>query len=299
MLHGKLPRDFDPDRIDRRFYHDHAVTLMAFRLLKPDHELLKNVEKVALAVQAEILRSPGIDQLTIDELSELTGLGRHETDAAIKALGAIGPFFTGVSDGNSYRMPRTCFINGDRGYDAPLAFTTLDDAMAKAYRIQSLNGLPTDFLQEAKGTGSEDRPKQRSSVTVLKKRTAFVIMAMDPAQPGLVDVLEAIKTVCATFGIKAHRADEIQHEDKITDVILEEIKNCEFLIADLSFERPNVYYEVGFAHALDKKPILYRKSGTALHFDLAVQNVPEYKNITDLREQLRIRFEAILGRTAP
>ena len=300
-LHQQLPRNFNPDRIDRRFYRDNAVTLMGLRLFKPDHELLKNVEKVALAVQNEILKSPGVDELTLDQIKEITGLDGLQTIAAIHALGELSPFFTGMSDATHSGRPRTYFINGNYGYDAPLAFTTLDDALMKAYRIEATSlRYPVALPEPTEPSGSKRAPsaKQRSDTISLKKRTAFVIMAMDQARPELVDVLEAIREVCASFGIKAHRADEIQHQDKITDVILAEIRSCEFLIADLSFERPNVYYEVGFAHALDKKPILYRRSGTALHFDLAVHNVPEYKNITELRELLRLRFEAILGRTA-
>src|SRR5439155_26994302 len=107
------------------------------------------------------------------------------------------------------------------------------------------------------------------------------------------------KEVFAEFGIKALRADEIQHQDRITDLILDHITLSEFLFADLTGERPNVYYEVGFAHALGKRPILYRRANTSLHFDLSIHNAPEYENVTQLRSLLRKRLEAITGRVSP
>ncbi len=129
-----------------------------------------------------------------------------------------------------------------------------------------------------------------------RPNTAFIMMAIDKNSRDLEDVKNTIKEVCKEFGITATSADEIGHEGSITDRVLEEIESNEFLIADLTYERPNVYYEIGHAHARNKRVHLFRRTGTKLHFDIAHRKCPEYESFTDLKNQLRKRLEIVTNK---
>jgi len=129
-----------------------------------------------------------------------------------------------------------------------------------------------------------------------RPNTVFIMMRINPENPELDDVYDTYKECFKEFGITAIRADDIEHEEVITNKIIEEIKTSEFLLGDLTEERPSVYYEIGYAHSLGRRVIMYRKSGTNIHFDLAAYNCPEYGNMRELKRLLIKRLEQITNK---
>ncbi len=125
-------------------------------------------------------------------------------------------------------------------------------------------------------------------------REVFIIMAMTKEDPGLDDVHAAIKEVCEENDLKAYRVDDVEDTEKITDKIMESIDSAQFVIADLTHERPNVYYEIGYTHGVNKRVIFTAREGTMLHFDIKDFAVVFYPNITTLKNKLDSKIKAIL-----
>lgn len=162
--------------------------------------------------------------------------------------------------------------------------------------VEQLEGI-TQLLKITPANMPDGLPAKNPNLSQsYRPNTAFIMMLIDNNNPENEDVYGAYKECFSKFGVKAVRADEIEHDDVITKRIIEEIQTSEFLVGDLSNERPSVYYEIGYAHSLGRRVILYRKAGTSIHFDLAAYNCPEYKNITELKSILMKRLEEATNR---
>jgi hypothetical protein len=66
----------------------------------------------------------------------------------------------------------------------------------------------------------------------------------------MTDAYSAIKDECDKLGLHAKGVDENVGSGLIIREISEFIERAEFLICDLTRERPNVYYELGYAHGV-------------------------------------------------
>lgn len=117
--------------------------------------------------------------------------------------------------------------------------------------------------------------RSKSSITIsnykaiYQKATAFVVSQFG----GDYDTLysEVIKPICEHSGFSAIRGDEMATNSMILDDIILSIKNAAVVIADISPDNPNVFYEIGYAHAISKPTILLceKSCRTKLPFDIS------------------------------
>ncbi|MBI2628499.1 nucleoside 2-deoxyribosyltransferase [Candidatus Pacearchaeota archaeon] len=65
------------------------------------------------------------------------------------------------------------------------------------------------------------------------------------------------------------------------------IKKCDVIIVEASEKARGVYFETGYAKALNKKVIVIHKKGTEANLLEAMSDIKiEYENFEDLREKL-------------
>ena len=104
----------------------------------------------------------------------------------------------------------------------------------------------------------------------------FVVMQFTTIYNELYD--DVIVPVCKSLGLAPVRGDETFGPGVIIADIAQKIIEAKVVIADITPANPNVYYEVGYAHALNKPTILVAEKDTKLPFDVSPYRVLFYEN---------------------
>ena len=126
------------------------------------------------------------------------------------------------------------------------------------------------------------------------KNLVFMIM---PFTKDLGDTYTAVKDECEKLRLKCVRVDEATGSGLILRKIFDYIERAEFIIVDLTYERPNVYYELGYAHGVGNSEndiLLVAKMGTELHFDIAPLSVKFYESTEDLRKIINQNLKSMM-----
>lgn len=114
-------------------------------------------------------------------------------------------------------------------------------------------------------------------------KTCFVIMPIsdvDGYPKGHFDRVykHIIEPACRQVGYEPIRADETSKTNVIIVDILKNILACDMAICDLSARNPNVFYELGFRQAFNKKTVLMKDEKTNRPFDISAIRSFEYQS---------------------
>lgn len=137
---------------------------------------------------------------------------------------------------------------------------------------------------------------RQKSVTSIQ---GFVAMWFDNSMKGVYE--NAIAPAIRDSGYEPVRIDGREHNNKIDDEIISEIRRSRFVVSDFtqgeSGARGGVYYEAGFAHGLGLPVIFTCRSDVMdkIHFDTRQYNHIVWSTPEELRERLSKRISATLG----
>jgi len=171
-------------------------------------------------------------------------------------------------------------------------FFVIQQLGQEGYIKGNITTLPTGISLTAKGF-NRAADLQRGLFGPGNKQV-FVAMSFDKS---LNDTwADGLKLGIEDCGFEALRVDRKQHNEKICDVIVAEIRKSKFLVADFTLHRNGVYFEAGMMMGLGR-PVIFtcRKDelGKA-HFDTRQYFHIEWETPDELRSKLKSRIQATI-----
>lgn len=116
---------------------------------------------------------------------------------------------------------------------------------------------------------------------------------------GFSEVYDAIKAACATTSLEAKRADEMWGHSMFMKDIMELVNHSAVVVCDLTGRNPNVFYEMGLAHAWGRPVIPITQNKGDIPSDLQAHRYLTYLNNSEgrktLSKQLAERLATILS----
>jgi len=109
--------------------------------------------------------------------------------------------------------------------------------------------------------------------------------------------IEVIEPAILSAGYRPLRVDQHEHNRRIDDEIIAQIRRCRFLVADFTEQKKGVYFEADFALGLGRNVIWMCEHSEVndLHFDTRQFNHILYDDLEHAKTALANRIVALEG----
>lgn len=149
-------------------------------------------------------------------------------------------------------------------------------------------------ILQALGTRADSEPAASVTITSIRHSDSRILNFPvdktpdpDPQQVAVMmpfgdefeDVYEAIQGAVTQAGLSCRRVDQLSGSTAIMDDIADLLWSSGTIIADMTGMNPNVFYETGIAHTLNRKTFLITQDVEDAPFDLKHIRHLEYSNL--------------------
>lgn len=133
--------------------------------------------------------------------------------------------------------------------------------VAQARKFRGVQTLP-DYLERQATVLADMHPRSAVGQPPELPSSVFAIMPFGTEwSAGVYDLIKrAAESLRPELDVLVYRADEISRPGKITDQIVQAIRDSNAIIADITGDNPNVMWELGYAQALEKPAVILNQS---------------------------------------
>ena len=182
-------------------------------------------------------------------------------------------------------------------FDVTIRSPGMDERSREHWAVKQGN-LVEGLFRLLKDRSDELRPKlfnvERWPLPVLGH-----IAVMMPFSKEFNRVYKAIQRACENLRLRSLRVDEIYGPKLIASDIFSTIAQSKLVISDLSDRNPNVLYETGLAHALNRDVIMIVQKDGDIPFNLRhlqyLSYLPNEEGLGKLSKDLSASIQAVLS----
>jgi len=150
----------------------------------------------------------------------------------------------------------------------------------------------TDLYRALLRYAQPRRPRPRVfQLSEFENIESSLVSAMMPFHPSFDPVYATLRASAETAGLRCRRADDIWENPAVIQDVVSLIDRSSVVICDCTDRNPNVFYEIGIAHALGREVVLITQAKADIPFDLRHLRFIEYLNNGEGLAALRARLE--------
>lgn len=286
----------DPSKLLAKKLIGFMRTLLAIRKISEDEKL-----KLAMKLGGRLYAQGAIEDrayVTSDNFENVQGkkVDDEEIDSELMIL--IATFFKIQPAGRTDLTIHDLFISTEFGIDdirRRLLYLANRDII-RWVRTDVFKITPKGFEEvdsRVSGANTAEIVKNRYFQVVslsrkVKEPFVFVLMPFRPQEFDQKVYSDVIKpTVEKELGICCIRSDEETKPGVINNQIYTMTRKAKLIIAETTSRNPNVFYEVGMAHAFNKDVFIFNNSSNKeLPFDIITNRAVFYDDYKDLKKKI-------------